>query len=536
MDSAGAPPPQHKDSLHGESAAKRQAVGELLFFSSVGDLHRCRKIVAAWQLQVDDPKTGDYDKRTPMHLASAEGCYSVVQWLIAAKAPINAVDRFGRTPLEDAVRGDHGQLAQLLVSEGGKVQNKFGEMVELADSQIANNVRLFSGYDPDWEIDISTLTMMDKIGEGEFGEVYRARWAGTIVAVKILKDFNDLSLGDFRTELNVLQKVHHPHTVQFLGAVTKQQPFMIVTEFMSGGSLLDAFRAKVDFSVWRAIHLALDCARGMAYLHNRSPQAVIHRDLKPANIMLGGFKVFSRTHKELMYGEIGMLKIADFGLSKSLKLNKKRGKGVVKGGRMSIEALLEPDVSNKPSEPSSRGGNLGEEGHKPEDRAPSYKLTGETGSYRFMAPEVFRHEQYNNKVDVYSFSMICYHLFEGLAPFHMLGPVDAARAAAVDLRRPTWGEFNQHGKVVPDVVKRLISACWAPDPEDRPEFEEVIDVLEECLRHVDMTLASDATQNPTVSLLSLSGALEQAACDTYLDQQILTRICPRAGPSTTAVK
>ena len=39
-------------SLHGETAARRQAVTELLFFASVGDLYRCRKITAAWALQV----------------------------------------------------------------------------------------------------------------------------------------------------------------------------------------------------------------------------------------------------------------------------------------------------------------------------------------------------------------------------------------------------------------------------------------------------------------------------------------------------
>ena len=40
------------DSLHGETAAKRQAITELLFFASVGDLYRCRKITTAWGLQV----------------------------------------------------------------------------------------------------------------------------------------------------------------------------------------------------------------------------------------------------------------------------------------------------------------------------------------------------------------------------------------------------------------------------------------------------------------------------------------------------
>lgn len=51
------------------------------------------------------------------------------------------------------------------------------------------------------------------VGEGEFGIVHKAVWFGTIVAVKILKETSAVALGDFRTELNVLQKVHHPHTV-----------------------------------------------------------------------------------------------------------------------------------------------------------------------------------------------------------------------------------------------------------------------------------------------------------------------------------
>lgn len=40
------------DSLHGENAARRQAITELLFFASVGDLYRCKKIIHAWGLNV----------------------------------------------------------------------------------------------------------------------------------------------------------------------------------------------------------------------------------------------------------------------------------------------------------------------------------------------------------------------------------------------------------------------------------------------------------------------------------------------------
>ena len=56
-------------------------------------------------------------------------------------------------------------------------------------------------------------------------------------------------------------------------------------------------------------------------------------------------------------------------------------------------------------------------------------MTGETGSYRFMAPEVFRHEEYDESVDVYSFSMIFYYMLRGQPPFMALGGVDGAPAA-----------------------------------------------------------------------------------------------------------
>lgn len=103
----------------------------------------------------------------------------------------------------------------------------------------------------------------------------------------------------------------------------------------------------------------------------------------------------------------------------------------------------------------------------------SVRCAGETGSYRFMAPEVFRHEPYNDKVDVYAFAMICYHLFEGLPPFWEYDPVRAARAAAIDKQRPLWGHLSQHGQRVPDKIRTLIEDCWAENFEKRPDFAEI---------------------------------------------------------------
>jgi glutaminase len=49
-----------------------------------------------------DLNQGDYDKRTPLHLAVAGGHFDIVQFLIKKKIFINPVDRWGATPLDDA--------------------------------------------------------------------------------------------------------------------------------------------------------------------------------------------------------------------------------------------------------------------------------------------------------------------------------------------------------------------------------------------------------------------------------------------------
>ena len=72
----------------------------------------------------------------------------------------------------------------------------------------------------------------------------------------------------------MLQKIHHPHAVQFLGACTRGLPYMIVTEFLPGGSLCDFFQvldrdpARAP-TLRRAVSIALDCAKGLRYMHAR---------------------------------------------------------------------------------------------------------------------------------------------------------------------------------------------------------------------------------------------------------------------------
>jgi serine/threonine protein kinase len=289
-----------------------------------------------------------------------------------------------------------------------------------------------------WEIDEDSIKKGEKLGSGEFGTVYKALWHESDVAVKVLKQSDNLALGEFVTEMNMMRKLHHPHVVQFLGGCTKTKPYFIVTELSSGGSLQEYFASKTRLPLTRELELAIDCAKGMAYLHSEGIKKpmTLHRDLKPANVMIFGnvYAHGDKARKEvLLYS--GTLKITDFGLSKTL---------------------------------SDTGNN-------------AYRLTGETGSYRYMAPEVYRHEDYNHKVDVYAYGMILYHLFEGRAPFNLLDPMQAAVASSKKNMRPKFSlltkNLSSHKK-----LQALIETCWAADPAQRPDFVEIIPRLKECMK------------------------------------------------------
>eukprot|EP00877_Chromochloris_zofingiensis_P012895 jgi/Chrzof1/785/Cz01g28220.t1 len=445
-------------SIHGEQAAKRRAIAELIFFAGTNDARRCKQIASTWSIDVTEKGCMDYDKRTPLHVAAAEGAFTVVEWLLEVGADPNPLDRHDRTPLEEAVRNDHLEVVKLLTNAKGEVYED-GKLLPLDKSKLKGlvNTRVAVmqeiGWDPEWELNPKELKLVERIGGGEFGEVYKAKWHGSYVAAKVLKRSDEIALGDFRTEIAILRKIHHPNCVQFLGACTKQKPYIVITELMAC-SLADAFlRTFYAPTQRRQVEIALDFARGMAYLHSRR-QPIVHRDLKPANLMISGNL---NADTEQLYLDSGVIKVADFGLSKSLVPVDRHGQMT-----MSISQV--------------------------------YKLTGETGSYRYMAPEVFRHEPYNLKVDVYSFAMIIFQLFETTVPFHGHDPVDAARQAAMLGARPSFPPRKTVSPMMQD-LRKIVEDCWNPDPESRPSFEDVVNRLEAMLKalpkHSPYTKPSD---------------------------------------------
>jgi len=99
-----------RDPRFERESIRRKLIVELCYASAEGDLDGMRRLVA----QGADPNHGDYDGRTPLHLAASEGQLEVVHYLLEKGARHDPVDRWGHTPETEARQAGHERLAELL--------------------------------------------------------------------------------------------------------------------------------------------------------------------------------------------------------------------------------------------------------------------------------------------------------------------------------------------------------------------------------------------------------------------------------------
>ncbi|KAA3477476.1 serine/threonine-protein kinase EDR1-like [Gossypium australe] len=127
----------------------------------------------------------------------------------------------------------------------------------------------------EWEIPWENLQIGERIGIGSYGEVYRADWNGTEVAVKkfLDQDFSGDALVQFKCEVEIMLRLRHPNVVLFMGAVTRYPHFSILTEFLPRGSLYKLLhRSNPQLDEKRRMRMALDvvCDFGLSRMKHHT--------------------------------------------------------------------------------------------------------------------------------------------------------------------------------------------------------------------------------------------------------------------------
>jgi serine/threonine protein kinase len=140
-------------------------------------------------------------------------------------------------------------------------------------------------------IDPDELILGDVLGTGTTGEVVMGILRGTKVAVKRYHPHilvRSTGLDEFKSEVSTMMNLVHPNIMLLLGYTITNNRLSIVTEYIHCGSLSNLLYDTDEsllISPKRRLEMVLDIARGMAYLHSRSP-AIVHRDLKPSNLLV----------------------------------------------------------------------------------------------------------------------------------------------------------------------------------------------------------------------------------------------------------
>jgi eukaryotic-like serine/threonine-protein kinase len=141
-----------------------------------------------------------------------------------------------------------------------------------------------------------------RLGKGAMGTVYRATdtKTGQEVALKVI--YSELAvdpamLERFKREGDALRQLKHPNIVEFVDAFEHDEQYVIVMEYLSGGSLFDLL-LQGSLPIERVRHIALDLCDALIRAHRLN---IIHRDIKPENVLMN---------------EHGTPKLADFGLAR----------------------------------------------------------------------------------------------------------------------------------------------------------------------------------------------------------------------------
>jgi hypothetical protein len=269
--------------------------------------------------------------------------------------------------------------------------------------------------------------ILEKIGEGGMGKVYRARHAllRRPTAVKLLEaaDASKEAMTRFEREVQATSSLTHPNTIAVYDyGHTPDGTFYYAMEFLEGSTVGEVVAEDGPQPEARVLHLMKQAAGSLAEAH---AAGMVHRDLKPNNLMLcrrGGM--------------FDVVKVLDFGL---------------------VRSQLQKD----------------------EDDVTVTKVGSLTGTPLYMSPEALEApEKVDSRSDVYQLGAIAYYL---LAGEHVFAGSSMVEVLSQHLHSAPEPPSKRAGRDIGPDLERLVLACLAKDRDDRPaDGAALLDALEAC--------------------------------------------------------
>jgi eukaryotic-like serine/threonine-protein kinase len=270
---------------------------------------------------------------------------------------------------------------------------------------------------------LSHYDVVEKLGEGGMGVVYRARDArlDRDVALKVLRPD---AMGDPGRRQRLLQEaraasaLNHPHIVTVhdagLAPVDGHDVAFIAMECIDGRSLRQVM-AERRLGVGEVLDYGVQIAEALAVAH---AAGLVHRDLKPPNVMVD---------------HAGRVKVLDFGLAR----------------------LAGSDIAVDDGPTASAGDSLS----GPTETPPATPA----GTAAYMSPEQAEGKPVDARSDVFSFGVVLYELLAARRPFRGDSYLSLASAILRDHPPP----LRALGRDVPRQLERIVMRCLAKSPDER---------------------------------------------------------------------
>lgn len=268
-------------------------------------------------------------------------------------------------------------------------------------------------------LQLGQYTLLEKLGEGGMGVVYKASHAmlKRPTAIKVLppERAGQHNLARFEREVQLTSMLTHPNTVSIYDyGRTPDGCFYYAMEYLDGVDLETLVAIDGPQDPGRVVHILSQVCGALSEAHGIG---LVHRDVKPANVLVC-----------VRGGVADLAKIVDFGLVKSLQ------GGALDATHTAVDQIV--------------------------------------GTPLYMAPEAMTSpDSLGPRSDIYGLGAVAYFLLTGSPPFTGQSIVEIC---AHHLHSPPQPISERSPNPIPEALERVVMACLAKRPEERPESADVL--------------------------------------------------------------